>query len=244
MKPLSALAHSLLIICALFAPSLLRAETLTPAARVEKALGGSISQAKLAALEKAIAACIQDDRKECDKFASTILKSGRADAKAIAPELTKASLHALGKEINQAEVSGIISESVKATPDAVLEIIRACAHEVPKNFVPFLVSAAIQAVSDPYKMVRKPIQEDGPSMSEASEGSLETLAEAIVDAALLGSGMTDRAALVAAADSALGNSLSGLMGSVHSPEAKGNFGDPNYGNTPQVKAPTTPVASK
>lgn len=47
----------------------------------------------------------------------------------------------------------------------------------------------------------------------------------------------------AAADSALGNSLSGLMGSVHSPEAKGNLGDPNYGNTPQVKAPTIPVAS-
>jgi len=247
MRAILNTAYSLFLSTSLLLPQFAQAKSEAPAAIVEKELGGQILEAKPSALEKAIAASIREDRKDSDKFAPAVLKSGRADANAIAPFLVVASIQALGKEIKESELTSLIYASVKATPDAVLEIVAAASREVPQNMVEAIASAAINAVPDPYKMVeyRKNLSTGhkfaankdfkGSYKDTPEPGMAETLSEAIIDTAADASGI-DRSVLVAAANN--------IMGSIHSPSALGVAGDPNYGNEPRIEAPTIPVVSK
>jgi len=250
MRAISKTAYSLLLSTSLLLPQLAQAKSEAPATIIEKELGGQILNAKPSELEKAIAACIQQDRKASSKLAPAILKSGRADANAIAPFLVVASIHALGKDIKESELNGLIYETVRVTPDAVLEIVGAAARTVAQNQVEVIVSAAIHAVPDPYKMIEyrkgahsglspvasRDFKGERSYKDTPEPGVVETLSEAIIDTAAEASGIGDRSGLVAAAND--------LMGDVHSPSPLGVAGDPNYGNEPRVEAPTIPVVSK
>lgn len=260
MRPIPILATALASLLVCFGSASAPAKGLTPERQLEQQVGSDLLSAKPSALEKAVSACVKQNRKDCHRFAPAALASGRADANAIAPYLVAASIEALGKELTEKELADIIFASVKVTPDAVLEIVDASARIVPATMVQTIVTAATNAVPDPYKMVKlaqkKSDLETVRDLSGANgdfknvasfkgdyksdykgpepEGEPETLAQAIVDTAALASGVRDL--------SNPGSNLS-LMGAVVT-DPIGTAGDPNYGNEPRVKAATIPVVSK
>jgi hypothetical protein len=249
MQPISAIAKTLaLVSICLSLPVAQAKEPSSPALQLQEQLGSDLLSAKPSAMEEAVKKCVQQSPKQCHRFAPAALSSGRADANAIAPSLVVASIQALGKTLSDRQLADIIYSAVKATPDAVLPIVEASAHVVPQALVQTIVSSAISAVPDPYKMVKfsrkKPAS--GPSSktssgkgeelrdfkNPASEEANETLAQAIVDACAIASGVNGL--------TTLGN-LDIMGANVTSPN--GNFGDANYGNEPRVEAPSIPVVS-
>ena len=230
-------------------------------AQLEAQIGSDLLSAKSSALESAVIHCIHENRKGYAQYAPTILKSGRADANAMAPFLVIASVQGLGKEITEREVTGIVYETVKATPDVVLEIVDAAARNVPLKMVPAVVSAAVNAVPDPYKIVpavgRRPAgsyartiariadpsfkgkvdlkEIRGPKDEPYAPTGTEPLAQAIVDTAINASGATDPGDIIAAADPVL------LLGSAVLTSPLGIEGASNYGNEPKPKPTPTPT---
>jgi len=236
MRVISTIAYSALLLTSALIPHIASANAEAPTALIEKALGGPIAEAKPAALEKALTTCVQQDPKDADKLIAAILQSGRADVKTLAPSLVTDAIKALGKGLTEGQLMSLIYAAVQACPDAVLDIVAAASHDVPKDLVQVIVSAAIRGIPDPYKTVEYRTSPNQP-------GVVETLSEAIIDTAAAGGGISDRAELVAAVNGS-------LQGSVQSPSALGVAGDSNYGNepgkvpTPTPKPPVIPVVSK
>jgi len=142
-----------LLLCAValaFCSSLAVARnTTTPTAIVESKLGGeTILSAPAAKLVATVEDCVREYPLRAARIVQAVLIGGRADADAIAPQVTASAISALGKDPSAVTVHDIVYYAVKATPAVVLEIVKASVKASPSS-AKVIVRAAVQAVPNP-----------------------------------------------------------------------------------------------
>lgn len=186
---------------------------------VEQLSGQTILESKVPLLEGAVAAASQKEPGEAPDYVRVTLKS-RPDADAIAPAIVAAAIRGVGPDASPTLIGRIVFEAVRVTPDAVLDIVRAAVRTAPASCAPEIVSAAVGAVPDPYKLVicdcgdgaasdyksvsdKKTIVVDGKSGRPGTSSELMPLVEAISAAAMCERPDLDLPTLVSAAQTAL-----------------------------------------
>lgn len=132
----------------LAAPSLF-ARSATAVHEVESKLsGGTILNSSPDKLANATRECVKENPARAGMVVKAVLAGGRADADAIAPQITAAAIEALGKDPASNSVTDIVYSAVKATPSVVLEIVRASVKVAPGS-AKTIVRAAVKAVPNP-----------------------------------------------------------------------------------------------
>jgi len=185
---------------------------------VEQLSGQSILASTVPLLEGAVGAASQKQPGSAPDYVRVTLKS-RPDADAIAPAIVAAAVKGVGPDAAPTLIGRIVYEAVRVTPDAVLDIVRAAVRNSPASYAPEIVSAAVGAVPDPYKLVvcecdayasdgktmldKKTILADGGSGRPARAGDLMPLVEAISAAAMCERPELDLLTLVSSAQTAL-----------------------------------------
>jgi len=121
----------------------------SPTSIVESKLGGeTILSTSPAKLIMAVRDAVSENSTKAGRIVQAVLGGGRADADAIAAQITTAAIEGLGKNPNVAAVSDIVYAAVKATPAVVLEIVKAAVKASPGS-AKAIVRAAIKAIPNP-----------------------------------------------------------------------------------------------
>lgn len=119
----------------------------SPTATVEAALkNATIITAPAAQLASAVTACVQADQNQAPSYVAAVLAGGRADADAIAPSVVAAAIEGLAKPPTKILISEIIEAAIKATPDALLKIVKAAIGASPA-YARFTIIRAAAAIS-------------------------------------------------------------------------------------------------
>jgi len=92
---------------------------------------------------------VTDAQNKAPSYVYAILAGGRTDADAIAPTIVASAIHSLSKPPSGVLISEIVQAAVKATPDAVLKIVRAAILNSPDEAGASIVKSAILAVKNP-----------------------------------------------------------------------------------------------
>ena len=162
----------------------------SPTSLVEAKLGGeTILSSAPAKLVTAVKDSVTDNPTQGGHIIQAVLGGGRADADAIAPQVTAAAILALGTNPVAASVSDIVYASVKATPAVVLEIVKAAVKTAPGS-AKAIVRAAVKAIPNPtdkiQPLVDRPtdpgLSKDAKDMPQPAEDPLP-IGEAIANAA-------------------------------------------------------------
>jgi len=126
----------------------------SPTAMVESHLNQhTIINAPASELPPALQACISENQAKTSFYVYAILAGGRADADAIAPTIVATAIRGLSKPPSLLLISEIIEAAVKATPDAVLKIVRAAILNSPNEAAPTIVETAVASLKNPDQLV-------------------------------------------------------------------------------------------
>ena len=190
------------------------------ATTLQQAAGSSqpIYKIPAAAITSAVQVCASRDPLHAGDYVVLVLKSGRNDADAIAPGLVGAAIHGLGAETSNALIGAIVHDAVGAAPTEVLDIVTAAVKASPRSAAPTIVRAATSAVPHPDQVITvnfqrrlERIASDGKDSDYksgdkqlATEHRQETIAEAIVQAALDADPSLSPGTLTASVDTILG----------------------------------------
>lgn len=162
--------------------------------------GKTLLEAAVGELVAAVRSRIQEKPKSAGETVYTVLSMGRSDTDAIAPEIVRTAILALGKDPSSSAIGRIVAAAVKAAPGAVLKIVKAAIHAAPPKAGSVIVWAAIQNVPNPDEMIEVPSSDgthqhatDGKGdykeyknykeYKESPEGNYKPLRDAILDAA-------------------------------------------------------------
>lgn len=200
----------------------------TPTHLVESNLqDGTILTSTPEKLVSTVRDSVAKNRLEAGNIVSVVLSGGRADADAIASRVVVAAIEGLGEKPSTQGIASIVHYAVKATPAVVLEIVRAASQASPKEAVPAIVTAAVQAVPNPKEQVhpfaeersRAGYSKDGKDAKDAKDfnspdnGDTMPLSDAIAQAAHQGSGL-DLAGLQQTANRAAAQALTAGVNNV------------------------------
>jgi len=180
---------------------------MTPASFVESKLGGAtILNSRADNLISAVRECVKEKPDAAPGIVTAVLKSGRADADAIAPRVTAAAIQGLGAHPSPGQVGAIVAASVKATPAVVLETVRLAVKAAP-DCADAIVRAAARSIPNPNEKIETVTEVTSGTRGfskDESKGVEDTqylpILEAIAQAALQGDPSLSYPELLAAAD--------------------------------------------
>lgn len=238
-------------------PSLAGAKPVSSTALVESKLNGGIilntpSQKLIAAVKD----CVGENPRQAGAVVQAVLGGGRADADALAPQVTAAAIEALGSKPSSEAIRDIVYNAVKTTPAVVLEIVRAAVKAAP-DYSQAIVVAAVRGVPNPQDKIpplNDNVSTEDPTLNGLSKSDAKDakdaaydenplpIGEAIAQAAYAANPSVPFQTLLNAANGALtGFSTTSAYPGYYYPVLLG--GTPDGGNIPPV-VPTPPVVSR